>query len=89
MAGNIRFYKGKHKVKVMTETEGSWIVEAMEPFEDLVNGVAVKVKRGERRIVAPNLLYERKGLPPLVKEHVYERKMEKKLKKLIEDEEKN
>ena len=88
MTSKIRFYKGKYKVKVMTESEGNWIVEALEPFEDVVNGVKIRVKKGERRIVAPNLLYEKEGLLPPVKEHVYELKMEKKLKKLVEGEEK-
>jgi hypothetical protein len=87
MNNEIRFYKGKYKVKVMTESEGNWIVEALEPFEDVVNGVKMKVKKSERRIVPPNLLYEKEGLLPPVKEHVYELKMEKKLKKLVEEEE--
>lgn len=88
MGSEIRFYKGKYKVKVMAESKGNWIVETLEPFEDTVNGVKVKVKKGERRIVAPNLLYEKESLPPPIKEHVYELKMEKKLKKLVEQEEK-
>jgi len=81
---DIRFYKGKHKVKVMTQSKGSWIVEALEPFEDIANGEKAQVKTGERRIVAPNLLFRKKGLPPPVKEHAYELKMEKKLKRLID-----
>ena len=89
MRTEIRFYKGKHKVKVLSESRGNWIVEALETFEDSVNGEQVEVKIGERRIVAPNLLFEREGLPPSVKEHVYELKMEKKLKKIVEKEEKD
>jgi len=89
MGTEIRFYKGKHKVKVLSESRGNWIVEALETFEDSVNGEQVEVKIGERRIVAPNLLFEREGLPPPVKEHVYELKMEKKLKKIVEKEEKD
>jgi hypothetical protein len=46
------------------------------------------VKIGERRIVAPNLLFTREGLAPPVKEHAYELKMEKKLKRIVEKEEK-
>jgi len=88
MNGEIRFYKGKHKVKVLTESKGNWIVEALEPFEDDVQGEKVKVKTGERRIVAPNLLFVREGLPPPVKEHTYELKMEKKLKRYVAEEEK-
>ena len=84
MTDDIRFYKGKHKVKVMTRSKGSWIVEALEPFEDIVNGEKTQVKTGERRIVAPNLLFKKKGLAPPVKEHAYELKMEKKLKRLID-----
>jgi len=88
VSGEIRYYKGKYKVKVLTESQGNWIVEALEPFEDVVNDERVEVKAGERRIVAPNLLFKRKGLPPPVKEHTYELKMEKKLKRYVEKEEK-
>ena len=88
MSGEIRYYKGKHKVKVVTESQRYWIVEALEEFEDIVNGEKVKVDIGERRIVTPNLLFKKKGLPPPAKEHVYELKMEKKLKRLIAEEEK-
>jgi hypothetical protein len=83
----VRYYKGKYKVRVLTESRGNWIVEALEPFEDVVHGEKVVVKAGERRIVAPNTLFKRKGLPPPPKEHVYELKMEKKLKHLIAEEE--
>lgn len=85
----VRYYKGKYKVKILTESRGNWIVEALEPFEDNVYGEKVKVKTGERRIVAPNLLFKRRSLPAPPKEHVYELKMEKKLKRLIAKEEKN
>jgi hypothetical protein len=88
MTTDVRFYKGKHEVKVLSKTRGNWIVEALETFEDFVNGEKVEVKIGERRIVAPNLLFEREGLPPPVKEHVYELKMEKKLKKIVKKEKK-
>ena len=86
----IRYYKGKFRVKVLTESKGNWIVEALEPFEDVVYGEKVKVKVGERRFVAPNLLLKKEGLPPPVKEHTYELKMEKRLKRLVQrKEEKN
>ena len=88
MSDEIRFYKGKFTVKILTKSPGYWIVEALEPFEDLVHGEKVHVKTGERRIVVPNLLFKRKSLPPPVKEHVYELKMEKKLKRFIAKEEK-
>ena len=88
MSKEIRYYKGKHKVRVLTESRGNWIVEAVEPFEDVVDGERIKVKKGERRIVAPNLLLLKEALPPPVKEHEYELKMEKKLKRLVQEEEK-
>ena len=88
MSGKIRYYKGKHKVKVLTESRGNWIVEALEPFDDDVHGEIVRVKTGEKRIVAPNLLFLREGLSPPTKEHVYELKMEKKLKRFVAAEEK-
>jgi hypothetical protein len=87
VSGEIRYYKGRHKVKVLTESRGNWIVEALEPFEDVVKGEKVSVKAGERRIVAPNLLFKKERLPPPVKEHTYELKMEKKLKRLVAEEE--
>ncbi len=86
MSSNIRFYKGKHRVKVLTESEGNWIVEALEAFEDDFEGEIVQVKRGERRFVSPNLLFKKEGLPPIVKEHTYELKMERKLRKMVEEE---
>lgn len=88
MSDEIRYYKGKHKVKVLTESRGNWIVEALEAFEDIVDGEKIKVRKGERRIVAPNLLLLREALPPPVKEHEYELKMEKKLKRFVDEEEK-
>ena len=84
----IWYYKGVHKVKVVTETEGYWIVEALEEFEDDVDGKSVKVKAGEQRIVPSNTVHERKYLPPPVEEHAYELQMEKKLKRLVAEEEK-
>ncbi len=87
MSDKIMLYKGLHKVRVVTESEGYMIVEALENFEDCVEDKAITVKTGERRIVPIDTLFDQKTLPPLVKEHVYELKMEKKLKKLVEEEE--
>jgi len=88
MSSEVRYYKGRHKVRVLTESRGNWIVEALEAFEDIVDGEKIKVKKGERRIVGPNLLFQREALPPPVKEHAYELKMEKRLKRLVDEEEK-
>lgn len=88
MSRDIRYYKGKYKVVVLSQSRENWVVEAMEPFEDEVYGKKVKVKTGEKRIVAPNLLFKRENLPPPVKEHTYELEMEKKLKKLVAEQEK-
>ncbi|MDH5754801.1 MAG: hypothetical protein OEY95_06345 [Candidatus Bathyarchaeota archaeon] len=88
MSEEILYYKGKYKVKVLTDSPGNWVVEALEGFEDVVYGKKVKVKVGQRRIVAPNLLFKRKSLPPPTKEHVYELKMEKELKRYIAQKEK-
>jgi Leu/Phe-tRNA-protein transferase len=60
----------------------------MEEFEDEVEGEKVTVRVGERRIVPPNTVHKRKSLPPPIKEHTYELKMEKKLKRLVAEEEK-
>jgi hypothetical protein len=68
----------------MTKSRGNWIVEALEEFEDVLEGEETKVAVGTRRIVAPNLLLKTKSLPLAPKEHTYELKMEKKLKRFIE-----
>ncbi len=88
MNEEIRYYKGRHKVKILTKTQGNWIVEALEPFEDIVNDQKIQVKTKERRIVRPNLLYKELGLTPPMKEHTYELKMEKKLKQIVQEKEK-
>jgi len=88
MSEKIRFYKGLYKVKVITESDGYWIVEALEEFNDRAEGEEIEVKVGERRIVQPQVLFEKKTLPPMVKEHEYELDMEKKLKKIVESKEK-
>ena len=86
--GEVRFYKGVHKVKVLTQSEGYWIVEALEEFEDTVGCEKVKVKVGEQRIVPSETLHKRKYFAPPIREHAYELKMEKKLKQLVAEEDK-
>ena len=82
------YYKGLYKVKIATESEGYWIVEALEDFEDYVDGEKVTVKTGERRIVPPTDLHKKKTLPPPIPEHVYERQLEKKVKRMVAEYEK-
>jgi hypothetical protein len=82
----VYYYKGVHRVKVVTESKGYWIVEALEAFDDEVDGEKVTVEVGERRIVPVETVHKRKYLPPPVKEHVYELQMEKKLKQLVDKE---
>ena len=79
------YYKGLYKVKVVTESEGYWIVEAQEDFDDSVDGEKVTVKVGERRIVQPSELHRKKILPPPIPEHVYERQLEKKVRRMVEE----
>jgi mannose-6-phosphate isomerase-like protein (cupin superfamily) len=86
MSEEIRYYNGKHKVKVVTKSAGYWIVEALEEFDDVVEGEKVTVRVGERRIVPSNTVHKRKSLSPPIKEHAYELKMEKKLKRLVAEE---
>ena len=86
--GEVWFYKGVHKVKVVTKSEGYWIVEALEEVEDTVGCEKVTVKVGEQRIVPSDTLHKRKYFAPPIKEHAYELKMEKKVKRLIAEEEK-
>jgi hypothetical protein len=82
---DLLYYKGLYKVKVVTKSEGYWIVEALEDFEDSVDGEKVAVKAGERRIVAPAELHNKKTLAPPMPEHVYERRLEKKVKRMVEE----
>ena len=82
-----RFYKGKHQVKVVTESVGYLTVEALEDFEDIMESEKVTVKKGERRIVPIAEVHKQKTLPPMVKEHTYELEMEKKLKQMVAEEE--
>ncbi|MCL2432644.1 MAG: hypothetical protein LBH74_00385 [Nitrososphaerota archaeon] len=56
------FYKRHYRVKVLTRSEGYWIVEAQEDFEDQLNGEKIAVKTGEQRIVLPSELCKRKNL---------------------------
>jgi hypothetical protein len=79
------YYKGLYKVKVVTQSEGYWIVEAQEDFDDSVDGEKVTVKIGERRIVPPAELHKKKILRPPMPEHVYERQLEKKVKKMVDE----
>ena len=88
MSGEIRYYRGLRRVRVVTESAGYWIVEALEEFEDFADGEKIKVKVGEQRIVPPSLVHKQKSLPPMVKEHEYELQMEKKLKRIMAEEEK-
>ena len=73
---------------MVTESEGYWIVEALEDFEDCSEGEAIKVKKGERRIVPPDTLFKQKRMIPMIKEHEYELNMEKKLKRIVEESDK-
>jgi hypothetical protein len=79
------YYKGKYKVKVVTESDGYWIVEAVEDFKDCLEGEKVSVKAGEKRIVQPNELVREEVLPPMVPEHEYELQLEKKVKRMVKD----
>ena len=82
------FYKGLYRVRILTESEDYLIVEALEEFEDQIDGKKVIVKIGEKRIVPSHTVHKRKYFKQPIKEHAYELKMEKKLKRLILEEEK-
>jgi len=82
------YYKGLYKVKVVTESNGYWIVEAQEDFKDCIEGEKVPVKAGERRIVQPADLIKKEDLKPMVQEHEYELQLEKKVKHMVREYEK-
>jgi hypothetical protein len=79
------YYKGLYKVKVVTESDGYWIVEAQEDFKDCIESEKVPVKAGERRIVQPIDLVKKDDLKPMVKEHEYELELEKKVKRMVKE----
>ena len=82
------YYKGLYRVKVVTESEGYWIIEALEDFKDCIEGEKVPVKAGERRIVQPNDIIKKDELSPIVPEHAYELQLEKKVKHMVKKYEK-
>jgi hypothetical protein len=82
---DLYYYKGLYCVKLLTEAEGYWIVEALEDFDDYLEGERINVKAGEQRIVQPSELHKKKVLSPPVPEHVYERQLEKKVKHMVEE----
>lgn len=81
----VYYYKGLYKVAVITESEGYWIVEALEEFKDCLDGEQIVVKVGERRIVQPGDLVRQDSLPPIVSEHEYELKLEEEVKHMVEE----
>jgi hypothetical protein len=81
------YYKGLHRVKVITKSESYWIVEALEDFEDYLDEKKVTVKSSEQRIVQPSELHKKRVLSPPIPEHVYERNLEKKVKRMVEEQE--
>jgi hypothetical protein len=88
MSQNVYFYKGLYKVKVVTQSQDYWVVEAQEDFQDTVNCQKVTVKTGQTRIVEPKELHKRKPCLRQFQNTLYERKLEKKVKKMVEDYEK-
>jgi hypothetical protein len=78
------YYKGLYKVKVVTKSEGYWIVEAQEDFKDCIEDEKVPVKAGEKRIVQPSDLVKKDNVRPMV----HELKLEKKVKRMVKEYEK-
>ncbi len=88
MVDDIRFYKGKYKVRILTESQGYWVVEALEEFREEEDEKVVPVKVGEQKIVPINELSSKRKLQPMVREHEYELQMERKVKDMVAREEK-
>lgn len=88
LVNEVLYYKGKYRVKAVTESLGYLVVETLEEFDDYANGEKVKVAVGERRIVPRDTVHKRKSLTPPAKEHSYELQMERKLERLVDKEEK-
>ena len=63
---NFCYYRGLNKVKILTKSDGYWIIEALEDFQDYVDHNKVTLKAGERSIVLPTDLYKKKtALTPM------------------------
>ncbi|MGD6935107.1 MAG: hypothetical protein ACQCN5_12965 [Candidatus Bathyarchaeia archaeon] len=85
MSGKIYFYKGASRVKVVTESEGYWLIEALEDFVDYVDGERVSINVGERRLVPPDALNS-EMVSSKVKTPVFEQQMEKKtIQRMVEE----
>jgi hypothetical protein len=61
LSGEIRYYRGVNKVRVVTQSEGYLTVEALEDFEDFEDGHRVHVKSGEQRIIHLRWLLKREN----------------------------
>ncbi len=85
---DIRYYKGKFKVRVSNQSKGYWTIQALEDFEDCEGGIVTNVKKGETKIVPSNTLFKAPKIPGPIMEHSYELRMEKKVKRMVEEEEK-
>lgn len=88
MNEDIRFFKGRFRVKVTNQTKGYWTIEALEDFEDTEGTSTIEVKKGESKIVPSNTLFKAQKIPAPIKEHSYELRMEKKVKQMVSEEEK-
>jgi len=69
------YYKGLYKVKVLTKSEGYWIIEALEDLQDYMDYKKVTVKLGEKSIVLPTDLHKKKTPLPQMPEQVNERRL--------------
>lgn len=60
----IRWYKGKYKVKVIQKSKGNWMVKALEeiPFSNLTFDLRKSILKGELFITIPRLLWKHKKL---------------------------
>jgi len=76
LSGKVYFYKGNYKVKVVTESEGYWLVEALEDFVDYVDDERIIINAGQRRLVPPDILDSQMSSSAMEKPE-FERKMSK------------
>lgn len=70
MSENILYYRGEHKVKIVAQSEGYWIVEALEDFEESIGSQKTVIKAGEQRTLLPNLFFKRRNLQLTTKRHM-------------------
>ncbi len=85
LSGKVYFYKGAYKVKVVTESEGYWLVEALEDFVDYVDDERIMINAGQRRLVPPDVLNSQLVEPSMTESAVEHKKETRGIRGTVEN----